>query len=205
MLSFLYGACGVRHHAMRQRPALCAVSRRVNIDTHRDGRIVASAKSEPAFFDEVRDVAHSVLAPRGLAIASMEWQNAHLSIYISTQEDLDELPEASAPSLDDCEYASSAIGELLDKEGILPSNSYTLEMSTPGTTDVLTKQREFDAFKGFEIAVTTKQEYKGKHAFHGALQERTNESLTISAKGRRISIPREFIEEVKLSTSGEQS
>jgi len=71
-----------------------------------------------------------------------------------------------------------------------------LVVSTPGAKDILTRDREFVAFKGFPICVTTSEPLKKKDGpteFRGTLHERSDDTLIVNAKGRMIKIPRDKV------------
>jgi ribosome maturation factor RimP len=134
----------------------------------------------------------------------MRFSGAHLRIFVSTQDDVDCLPDAPAATSDDCQYASVALGDLLDELDLAPLDAYTLEVSTPGTPDCITKTREFEVFKGFAVTVTTSKLFKIKTVFEGTLHERTDEDVRINVKGRILSIPRDIVVEVRLAAPKEE-
>ncbi|MGD1854899.1 MAG: ribosome maturation factor RimP [Leptolyngbyaceae cyanobacterium] len=105
-------------------------------------------------------------------------------------------------SLDDCERMSIALDEGLEASNILP-DAYMLEVSSPGVSEQLETERDFIVFKGFAIEVTLHTPHKGKKAWIGTLLERTESKLAISQKGRRIALPTELVESVRLSNQVE--
>lgn len=165
----------------------------------------ASNRDEPPFFAAIRQSAPSVLSGRNLAIADMQWSDLKLSVFVSTVGDVEGDSNAAGATVEECQFASVVLGELLDKDDLVPVDAYTLEVSTPGTKDVLTKEREFEAFKGFPINVRTTEVYKKKELFVGTLKDRDDEKLLLNIKGRILSIPRDIIAEVRLDTAKEES
>jgi ribosome maturation factor RimP len=157
-----------------------------------------ACSQEPAFFEQIRTASPAVLADRGLGIASMEWSDSRLCVYVSTVEDIMDAPGAQGATVDDCEFASAVLGDMLDEQDLVPVDHYTLEVSTPGTGDTLKKEREFLAFKGFPVMVHTVEPFKDSSAFQGTLKERTEDHVKISVKGRVVSIPRDLVSEVCL-------
>jgi ribosome maturation factor RimP len=153
---------------------------------------------EPEFFNSIRAASPAVLAERGLGIASMQWSGTRLCVYISTVEDIADEPGAEGATVDDCEFASTVLGDLLDEQDLVPAEQYTLEVSSPGTGDSLKKEREFVAFKGFPVTVRTITPFKENSVFHGTLKERTQDHVKISVKGKVVSIPRDLIADVCL-------
>ncbi len=119
-------------------------------------------------------------------------------ISITSLDDLRGVPNCPGATIDDCAYASTVIGEYLDSIDVLGEENYTLEVTTPGTKDELTKDREFHAFKGFCVKVTTSEPVKGHSEFIGNLQGRSDTAITVNVKGRSVNIPRRSVSVVKL-------
>jgi len=102
-------------------------------------------------------------------------------------------------SLNDCEQMSRTLEAQLDVEDLI-SNAYVLEVSSPGVSDELTRDREYVSFKGFPVLVTTDPPYKGKSQWRGTLNRRDETTVYINQKGRLIKIPREVVQTVQLDT-----
>ncbi len=101
-------------------------------------------------------------------------------------------------SLNDCETMSRALEEALDESGVIPE-AYVLEVSSPGVSEILTCDRDFRAFKGFPVVVTTTEAVKGQSSWRGQLISRDDEAVVLSCRGRKVAIPRSQIQEVQLS------
>lgn len=167
--------------------------------------VSSSKEAEPHFVAAIRAAAPAVLAERGLAIANIQWSGRRLSVFVSTRADVDGQLDAVGATSDECQFASRALGNLLDEnDALVPFEEYTLEVSSPGTTDVLTKDREFEAFKGFHVTVATIELYKKKTCFEGTLHARTKDNLQINIKGRIFAIPRILVANVKLQAALEE-
>lgn len=101
-------------------------------------------------------------------------------------------------SLNDCEAMSRALEEVLDTAEVIP-DAYVLEVSSPGLSEILTSDRDFTAFKGFPVMVTTTEPFKGQSSWRGQLVRRDDDAIHLSCRGRKVAIPREQIHEVQLS------
>jgi ribosome maturation factor RimP len=99
--------------------------------------------------------------------------------------------------LQDCERMSRALEAALDTSEAIPF-PYALEVSSPGTSRQLTTDREFNAFSGFAIQVTTHQPLNNKTEWQGQLIRRDDTKIYLSQKGRTIEIPRELVSKVSL-------
>lgn len=100
--------------------------------------------------------------------------------------------------LDDCEKMSRALETTLDAIDLIP-HAYVLEISSPGAERQLQSDREFIAFKGFMVTVTTTVPHDGKQSWSGHLVSRNETHISISIKGRIVNIPREIIDRVELT------
>jgi ribosome maturation factor RimP len=99
--------------------------------------------------------------------------------------------------LQDCERMSRALEAALDTTEVIPF-AYSLEVSSPGTSRELTTDREFNAFSGFAVQVTTHQPIDSKTEWQGQLIRRDETTIYLSQKGRTIQIPRELVSKVYL-------
>jgi ribosome maturation factor RimP len=99
--------------------------------------------------------------------------------------------------LQDCERMSRALEAALDASEIVPF-AYALEVSSPGTSRELTTDREFNAFSGFAVRVTTDRSSDGKTEWQGQLIRRDETKIYLSQKGRTVEIPRELVTKVYL-------
>ncbi|MEB3311286.1 MAG: ribosome maturation factor RimP [Snowella sp.] len=102
-------------------------------------------------------------------------------------------------SLDDCEKMSRALEPQLDSLVLIPT-AYVLEVSSPGISRQLSSDRDFIAFKGFGVLVTSTEPYEGQQSWQGRLQGRDETHLHLSQKGRSLSIPRHLIAKVQLDS-----
>ncbi len=99
--------------------------------------------------------------------------------------------------LDDCEAMSTALAAVLDQADPWPGQ-YVLEVSSPGLGDVLSRDRDFESFRGFPVTVHLSEPFKNLSQWQGSLQSRDETHVVIMQKGRRICLPRALVREVKL-------
>ncbi|MBE9061025.1 ribosome maturation factor RimP [cf. Phormidesmis sp. LEGE 11477] len=108
-------------------------------------------------------------------------------------------PAQEDTGLDDCERLSVALIEALDESELIP-DAYVLEVSSPGVSDILSSDRDFQVFKGFPVEVKLSEPHKNKLVWQGSLVGRDEEKLSLTLKGRPIKIPRSLVQSVQLST-----
>ena len=102
--------------------------------------------------------------------------------------------------LNDCERMSRALEVSLDAAEIIP-DAYVLEVSSPGISRQLITDREFIAFKGFPVIVSTSPPHDGHQEWTGQLIRRDEITVYLNQKGRVVEIPRSLIIRVQLDAS----
>jgi len=112
----------------------------------------------------------------------------YLRIYIDSSNGI---------SLEDCEKTSRAISEILDVEDPI-TDSYCLEVSSPGIERVLYEDNHFKKYIGQNVLVNLNSLYEGKKKLEGNLLGFSDEQIEIQHDGNNISIPREKISVVSL-------
>ena len=80
-----------------------------------------------------------------------------------------------------CERVTGELRDLLE--------SYSLEVSSPGTDRPLTKPEHFRRFLGRRIKVRTEEEIGGRRNFTGKLTEADDEGVSLEADGTDVRIP----------------
>jgi ribosome maturation factor RimP len=90
----------------------------------------------------------------------------------------------------DCEQISERLGNLLDEEDVIPSDSYTLEVSSPGAERKLSKVRDFERVLGQKIRVSLREPIEGVKSCEGKLSGIEGETLELEiVPGEVIRIP----------------
>ena len=100
-------------------------------------------------------------------------------------------------SLEDCAVFSDPLALAIENSGIL-SNSYVLEVSSPGITEKLSNDRDFKTFRGFPVEVLYKAGNNSSERKTGLLKERSISHVHLNIKGRISQIPREDVLGVRL-------
>jgi ribosome maturation factor RimP len=142
---------------------------------------------------QITDTATPIAAELGLEVVAV--------VFLTNQRPPALRVDIRNPTADtglaDCERMSRALEAALDANEIIPF-AYALEVSSPGTSRDLTTDREFNAFQGFAVQVTTDQPVAGKTEWQGQLIRRDDTTIYLSQKGRTIEIARELVSRVCL-------
>jgi len=136
----------------------------------------------------------------GMAIVSINFAKGKLSILASGGgiEDLEQLNRRLGDVLDRWEVGD---GEEGGSEAAKALPAYMLEVASPGVSDLLLDDRDFETFKGFEVRVRLSEEFKKKTDYDGTLQGRDEDSVLINLKGRIVKLPRGLVIDVRLPSA----
>ncbi len=95
--------------------------------------------------------------------------------------------------VDDCAKISNAISAILDVEDPL-SDSYTLEVGSPGVDRPLTRLKDFDAYEGYEAKIETSELIDGRKRFRGILAGIEGEEvlINIDQNGETVTVGLQF-------------
>ncbi len=143
---------------------------------------------------QIIDLATPIVQEMGLEIVDVVFQTNKRPPVLR----VDIRNPISDTSLNECERVSRALESILDETAILPG-AYVLEISSPGISRYLSNERDFIAFKGFEVKVTTNPPYMDKNEWQGRLQGRDEKAVYLNRKGRAIAIPCSVITQVQLA------
>lgn len=104
-------------------------------------------------------------------------------------------------TLDDCTAVSHQVGDLLNVHD-LPPGPYTLEVSTPGLDRPLTRDKDFEKYRGARVRIRTREPIEGSRNFLGTFVGYTTEGgrriVTVDMDGRIVPIDRENIQKANL-------
>ncbi|WP_025209767.1 ribosome maturation factor RimP [Hippea sp. KM1] len=119
--------------------------------------------------DELKEDIFVVVESLGFSVYDIEVSQKKLTIYID---------KPGGVSIDDCELASRNISALLDVKDPF-SNSYVLEVSSPGINRKLKTREHFDAARGKRCLVHTHFPVNDSKMFKGVLTECDDEGIVI--------------------------
>lgn len=134
-------------------------------------------------------------AAHGLEISSVTYEGAQQRLRVIIQH-----PSRSV-SADDCALISAQVDALLESEEDCETEGpkYTLEVSTPGVSDVLVGDVARNAFRGFPVLVTVREE--GRDEIHRGSLGVCGDGLVAISKGGRVARFRdEHVVEITLCT-----
>jgi ribosome maturation factor RimP len=84
---------------------------------------------------------------------------------------------------------------------ILSRHEVILTTSPDISNSILETQRQFDAYRGFDVIVETQDPWDSNRILRGSLLERNSMDVIINKKGRMVTIPLNFVKVVRLSST----
>ena len=109
-----------------------------------------------------------------------EGQDWYLRVYIDKE---------GGVTIDDCQAVSRAFNEILDKENYI-SDQYIFEVSSPGLTRPLKKEKDYEKSIGRLIDIRLYKPVEGKKEYTGVLKEYNKDVIMIQADNSMITIER---------------
>lgn len=114
-----------------------------------------------------------------------------------------ENPETGLLGIDDCTKISRSVSMLMDVEDPI-SGAYTLEVSSPGIDRYLVEKRHFEAYKGFEVKIETKEPNDmGQKRFRGRIRNVNEGAVILDTQQGDVEISLESMHKAKLVLSDE--
>jgi ribosome maturation factor RimP len=130
---------------------------------------------------KIAEIAERVAGPEGIEIVDVQLLGAGrgrlLRIFIdrnpsgidraTSGEGASAGPEGVSHA--DCEFISRQVGTILDIEDVIPGDSYTLEVSSPGLERKLSKAKDFERFVGQKAKVVLREPVENQRRWEGKL------------------------------------
>lgn len=152
------------------------------------------AYTKDAAIEKIREITERVGASEEIEVVEVELLGAGrhrvLRIYID---------KPTGVTHGDCEMISQNVGTILDVEDIVPGDSYTLEVSSPGVERKLTKPRDYERFLGQKVKVVLREPIENQRRWEGALAAFEGNTVTLeSAPGKTIQFGLDQVEKANL-------
>jgi ribosome maturation factor RimP len=133
--------------------------------------------------DRVVAIADPILSHEGMEWVDIEFRRESSGWVLRLLID-----KEGGVTLDDCTHISQELGRHLDVEDFI-SVPYTLEVSSPGLTRPLKKEKDFIKYRNSFIKVKTLHPIDNRRNFKGRLLEVSGGDIEIETEGRVFRIP----------------
>ncbi len=164
---------------------------------------------------KIAEIAERVADPEGLEIVEVQLLGAGrgrlLRIFIdrfaaSPRPGSGEAPQDGPLGVShaDCEFISHQVGTILDIEDVIPGDSYTLEVSSPGLERKLSKAKDFERFVGQKAKVVLREPVENQRSWEGRLAGISQGVVALEipalepAAGRVIHFPLDQVQKANL-------
>lgn len=149
--------------------------------------------------DKTERMASPIIQELGLELVDVEFVKEgsywYLRVYIDSDDGI---------GLDECSDVSEKLSKKLDEEDFI-SQTYFLEVSSPGAERPLKKYKDFYNALGEQIRVTTYAPVEGEKAFEGKLTDFDGENLQmevrLKAKQKQVNIPYNKVASARLAVT----
>ena len=99
----------------------------------------------------------------------------------------------------DCEFISQQVGTILDVEDVIPGDSYTLEVSSPGLERKLQRPKDFERFVGQKARIVLREPVENQRRWEGKLAGFSEGVVALEpAAGKLIHFPLAQVEKANL-------
>ena len=151
-------------------------------------------RAKEAVVEKVREIAERVGASEDIEIVDVELLGGGKSRILRLFID-----KPTGVSHADCEFISTNVGTILDMEDVIPGDSYTLEVSSPGVERKLTKPRDFERFTGQKVKLVLREPLENQRHWQGTLAGFADGMITIeAAPGKTLRVGLEQVEKANL-------
>ena len=153
---------------------------------------------------KIAEIAERVGEPEGIEIVEVQLLGAGrgrlLRIFIDRATSGDEAGNpAKGVTHADCEFISQQVGTILDIEDVIPGDSYTLEVSSPGLERKLSRAKDFERFVGQKAKVVLREPVENQRSWVGKLAGISQGIIALEpSTGRVIHFPLAQIEKANL-------
>ena len=129
----------------------------------------------------------------GLEIVDVEFVKEAGNYYLRAY-----LDKEGGITINDCEAASRALSDELDKEDFI-SESYILEVSSPGLDRPLKKDKDFDRSIGRDVEIRLFKADDGVKEYRGSLKAYDKDTVTVLVNDEEKSFERKNISLIRLA------
>jgi ribosome maturation factor RimP len=158
--------------------------------------------------EKIEQIAERVAQPEGLEIVEVQLLGSGrgrlLRIFIDRPAGESTADQPHGVSHADCEFISHQVGTILDIEDVIPGDSYTLEVSSPGLERKLSKPRDFERFVGKKAKVVLREPVENQRRWEGKLAGISQGIVALEvaapepSEGRVIRFPLTLIQKANL-------
>jgi len=142
--------------------------------------------------NQVYDIASPIIEDIGFELIDVECVSVHgkwiLRLYIDKEGGI---------TVDDCVSISRELGVLLEIKDVI-NHEYVLEVSSPGLSRPLKREKDFIKFIGKKIKCKMVIPVEGQKNFSGCLKDFCDSTIYIETKDKMVELPYNDLEKANL-------
>jgi ribosome maturation factor RimP len=151
-----------------------------------------AAPKVPHILRQVIELAEPLCTSEGIELVHTEFQREARGRILRLFID-----KTGGVTLDDCVNVSRQLGDLLDVE-LGDIGAYNLEVTSPGRERPLSKEKDFERFKGRSAKIRTTQPVNGQKNFSGVLLGLSDRTVKLSVGEKTFAFRLEDISKARL-------
>ena len=149
--------------------------------------------SQEGWIEQIEAVVTPILGSYGLVLIDTEWQRQGRRWVLRLFVD-----KPGGVTVGECQAVSRETGDVLDVTGLIEP-AYDLEVSSPGLSRELKKDREFAWAVGKDVCCWVREPVEGRRELVGRLVAISPTALTLAeSDGRTIEVPRALVSKARL-------
>ena len=150
--------------------------------------------NKAAIIEKIAEITSRVGHSEGIEVVEIELLGAGrarlLRIYID---------KPGGVTHGDCEFVSQQVGTIIDVEDVIPGDSYTLEVSSPGVERKLVKPADYQRFLGKKAKLVLREPVENQIRWTGTLAGFENDVITLEPEpGKAVRFAFEQIQKANL-------
>ena len=144
--------------------------------------------------DRVEKLASAIIEPDGYEVVDVEFKKEGsrkvLRVYVDRLD--------GSITLDEISDITRLISDRLDEEDFI-EEEYLLELSSPGITRIIKKEKDFIRFSGRKVDVRLFRALEGRKKFTAVLKGYEDGAVIMDLDGKELRIPQKDISKINLS------
>lgn len=153
---------------------------------------ITSKEKIAGLTEAVRNLVEDLIVHEGMELVNVEYTSGPGGRILRLTID-----KPGGVTIDDCVDISRTVSDILDVHDPI-TDSYNLEVSSPGINRPLVKPADFERFSGEKVFVKTEVPFHARRRFKGILRGRRDDAAVVETSDETFLIPFEIIAKARL-------
>jgi ribosome maturation factor RimP len=143
---------------------------------------------EAALPGQVRALVHPLADALDVEVLDVQVKGQRGRRLVRVVADAADLAAAAGLDIDTIATLSRQLGDALDADDLI-AGAYTLEVTSPGADQPLTRARDFARNRGREVRIARQQDDEGAPPLTGTVATVTDDAVTLTTPDGEVSVP----------------